>query len=797
MNVAEGSRITLEQHGKAIFNKCNEIAVAMNMPLTIPEKFLIQSAAYLHDLGYFAAYSGSRAHEKAGLNLLKEHGKDTADLLYNHFRENPKSKDRIVPRTYAPETGETLRQMLISLCRYHSFPVLSKDDQQTQELRKTTTVRIGEFDTPIRFDLVHALFVAAEELSEGHPFHPSPYPLEGMPLDQAIEDPILSLYLDQKRREISFVIEPRKIIAIVAPGEIRSTTAWLCAIAKDAVRQLDRVAKGKNSEYTKPEKGDDKKEKWSIEFLLRLPPGIESEGEGNETKEQPSIGSESGKDYIRSLERKVKDAYIPGRWDYEDLIRGALEERLSAILDESKKEKIGLAASILDLMAIYTLPEEMNDAEGKALEPRVHIASSDVVQRAYKTYKDLNDKSHRGLLDLYFDKKIQRETGETSTSHRMDDLFLNSFNNVYYPAWRFCAKSWHAGNDPVCMARVSLDLGSSRYRGEVISGLRYLISDKIQLEGNNGNCWAYGHDRCMLCTSRLLYILSCARSLFSTEYLNLVASHQNLDRGSSVGRLDPGSIVDRLLSYMLSLGADHPGWWGVPETKNNHSANRVTRKGIKSADYVAWAIRSLAFTLPVVKELAKIGDKTWEEKIPAERQKTMIARLRELLGQLVKDKTPDTLLSPSAEEPHPYILGELATTYLLLEDLDARHSDLGLLAGFDLSEHAQCLNDAVKKLGFDSQPHLSRFFLWPALVFLHQSGILSDKERSNYETYMTTTLEDCVPNPIWIQQGGGSGSWGNNLENTQRIVSSLNTFWRYAYKNEKNKETFESLLSRG
>jgi AraC-like DNA-binding protein len=292
----------------------------------------------------------------------------------------------------------------------------------------------------------------------------------------------------------------------------------------------------------------------------------------------------------------------------------------------------------------------------------------------------------------------------------------------------------------------------------------------------------------MLCTSRLLYILSCARSLFPTPDLNLVACYRDLE---------PCLVVERLLGFMLDLDPDHPGWWGVSEEPRiTHAESLTSPQTIKSADYVAWAIRALAFTLPVISDTSTFGDNTWENRISVETRKKMRAILRELLQRLVQDKTTSTLLSESAEEPHPYILGELATTYLVLQDLHERYPSLRMLDGLDLSEHAQRLKEAVEELGFKRQPHLSRFFIWPALVFLHRSGILNSDERACYALDMATTLQDCVHSSIWIRQGGGTGSWGNNLENTQRIVSSLNTFWRYAYKDEQNTGMFEDLCTR-
>jgi hypothetical protein len=281
----------------------------------------------------------------------------------------------------------------------------------------------------------------------------------------------------------------------------------------------------------------------------------------------------------------------------------------------------------------------------------------------------------------------------------------------------------------------------------------------------------------MLCTSRLLYILASARLLFPTNHLNLAASRENLT---------PDVIVKHLLRYMLSLKADDPGWWGVSKASRNSQI--AGDHSIKSADYISWAIRSLAFTLKAINEVRLLGDSSWSDNILVDHQAQIAELVRQLLERLVEDETPKTIVSPNAEEPHPYILGELGTTYLFISSLS---NQFGLPDQSVLVKHADVLKKAVRKLEEQGQPHLSRFFMLPALVFLHRAD---PSERLSYESAMISTLGDCVENPVWIRQGGGFGSWGNNLENTQRIVSSLNTFWRYAYENQENQERFAQLL---
>jgi hypothetical protein len=220
--------------------------------------------------------------------------------------------------------------------------------------RTKNDVNIGEFKVPIRFDLIHALFVAAEELSEGHPFLPSPYSLERTSLEQAIEDPILSLYLDQTSRDVTFTTEHRRIIALVKPnteGQPSQSTIWLCGVARDTVKRLNRV----RTKILLAEASLEVEHEAQIDlvkFVLRpITTTLDSSSsEPTFFHQRKNVPEQEA--FIRALQTRMDSEYSPGKWDQKPLIRGALEERLKMALTElkSRSGKVGLAASLLDLI---------------------------------------------------------------------------------------------------------------------------------------------------------------------------------------------------------------------------------------------------------------------------------------------------------------------------------------------------------------------------------------------------------------------------------------------------------------
>ncbi len=202
MSIAEGGHISIEDHAKTIFDMSLEIARCAGIGLTTPEKYLLYCAAYLHDLGYFWAHSGAHKYEKAGWHLLSTHGEDTAKLLVRHFSESeaklreaahfaanePTGQEQAESDSIFPESFEAernaLRDTLIVLCYLHSetatsrWPSSFELEGELIQPRTTFLVQVDAFQIEVRPPLIHALFSTAEELAHGHPFRPSPHPLE-------------------------------------------------------------------------------------------------------------------------------------------------------------------------------------------------------------------------------------------------------------------------------------------------------------------------------------------------------------------------------------------------------------------------------------------------------------------------------------------------------------------------------------------------------------------------------------------------------------------------------------------
>lgn len=710
INVAEASPVGIVDHGEDLFELCLKLAGCANVSLTSPEKYLILCAGYLHDLGYFLGYSGTNATENPGWKLLRFHGEKTKALLQNHL--TPEWRDRITPFTYSEASRKRFVELLIRLCDLHSVPPKERVHEgatlQGSASECDPLIEINGIPIRVRFDLVDALFTAAEELAEGHPFLPSADPIDAEPNGKrwTLEDPILDLYLHRKGKELHHAVSVGRVEVEPEPGSangMTATAAWLLTLASKTIECLDQVTRQRGGR--------------GVRFVCC---------------------------YAGQLPLQERN---------EVLIQRALEESLSTLVQGIEPGSPGELASILDLLALYTL--------GHPDEPRVDLERSPVVRNALPRIQSLHQKEgsilQQSTLPWYF--LIDRTSGLSP----MEKAFEQDFHRILYPAWRHCARSLREGVDAICLTRLVLDLGSTPFRGEVAFALRHLSAEKMQRDNDK----LIVHEGCALCTSRLLYIFSYARLLFGD------------DEPSSLSEGDGRSLDDMvhgLLRTMLCK-SPRPNWWGFTRQSSDGC-------GIHSADYAAWAVRSLAFCLAVDQEIRDRTEKPWLSN-----RREVIDLLEERLSDLC-EAACDDLLTDLAEEPHTYIAGDVAVTLLQAEKLLRGCPDMSLDWRSLLKRARTTMKLAVEELDKRSLPLISKLYLWPAKMYLRVTSE-DEEEQQDLERELMHLYRRCSGNPIWIPSGAGAGSWGYNVENTQRLISALNTFWCCAFE---NREVFEPLF---
>ena len=845
MSIAEGAHISIEDHATKIFKQCLAIARCAGIGLTSPEKYLLHCAAYLHDLGYFLAHSGGRHPGKSGWSLLSTHGEETATLLLRHFDEEEQERAQtqarkrepdeksdgaatneessscisIFPETYEGATA-ALRDTLLAICYLHSaspFPEWAGPltiGRKEIPLGETFPVTIDSFEIRVRPHLLHVIFSTAEELSHGHPFRPSPYPQDPPRAEETmIEDPVLDLYLRQKPNLLEFELRPGVVVACPKPtassDTFEKTRRFLTILAKSAVLQFKDLKI----------EGLDDKPSWGLTF-----------------RSAPTLPDD----------KKELEASLPGA------LCEALDEQLAAKLarlesGETTKTKDpsatftpsrdpGFVSTVLDLVALYTDPCYLEDAS---------VGTKAEENPASKTQRGL-DHTSLGLQRAY-DLLLEPETRRSEASKhliygyaefqywsRPEDIrheeltllevFRYSFEHIYRPAWRFCADKWLYGIDSLVMARASLDLGSSRFRDEVNLGIRRLLRNKVTRCSSEDKDptldlwkkkdptpsrwhrlepWAFGHEGCTLCTSRLLYVLSASRRLLTDQ--------MRASLGSAEDGLD--GTISALLRYFLRRRRDpwDPSWCGI-ETEQRLAEKHFAEKPLDdnqalfSADYLAWAVKALAQVLWVDRDLrlATNGSTKWiESMLGSDGTQSVIDLFRYLWGRL-KNLPQDSLLGDKTEEPHSYIIGHVANAYLFVRELPEELLSEVLDADRDWSPFAHQLQDALEEFKTHKPAQLSEFFVWPAQVFL---ATMAPKLRKNQQDrdgkVLVDKLEKCLKSRVWIRKGEGKGSWGYNIENTQRIVSSLNTFWTLALRDKSRfaklfgaRERWEGLLTR-
>ncbi len=721
IHVAETSRISLEEHARDIFSKCLQLASSAGNALTSPERYLLYCVSILHDLGYFVGYSQGEISRSRGWWFLNNHGAMTADLLEDRFLKNPEICEEIYPATYRSSDRGWFLKRLVDLCHCHTLsqPFNSVGARQIQ---------VVDIAVPVRFQLLHALFATAEEITHGHPFLPSTDPVRQSTHNgdsPVIEDPVLDLYLRRKEGEVEFEIQRRGVVAKEGKASSPNARSWLLTMAKDAVSRFDEVSKENGGR--------------GVAFHVDFP------------EELPEVPSEE-----------------------HLLISEALEELLKESLDDISEGVTGRHSEICDLIAIFSIgrtetksPEGLGRTDERrewiqklhlerkvGKEPRVDLQSSAVVKAC------LDDQSHpqgprRNLLWRYL--LIARKSESRSS---MEREFQSCYETILYPAWRFCAREWREGIDAINMARSSLDFGSSRYRGEVGVGIPQLFGKKINWERGH----AMGHGGCTICTARLLYVIAHLRLLHTKEDF---ARYKFGWEEKTFAQITQG-----LLGFFLSRSPDDESWWGT---------NSI---GIRSADYLAWAIRALALVLAADRSLAdsRGAEEAWlqsECEVDRDAVEDLLVDLWSMLSQADHDQD---LMSEEAEEPHSYLLGEVAITALGLKALRRRRLldvDLGDRSFVTLTRSIQKAMESLQKPKLSL---LSQFYTLPAKILIHSHaddlglGTGNEEERARE---LLASCRKCTDCSVWIRGGEDAGSWGYNNENTQRLASSLTEVWRY------------------
>lgn len=724
MNIAEQSKTSIEKHGYDIFYQCLSLAKHAGICLSSPEKYLLHCAAFLHDLGYYRGYTRAKAGQHPGWNLLCRHGELTEELLREKFREDPESLKLIIPASYKQVDGApSFEDLLCYLCAAHSGLVEPVDVPDGK-------LEVEEARVPVRFSLLVALFAVAEDLSEGHPFFPSADPVGPVRSNStkeeirdawAIVDPVLDLYLHQER-PIEFKIERRRVRATrpasSRDGERPATLSWLLTMAAGHIARFDAAARDVGG--------------WGVELVCDPRPVL------------PRVN-------------KREDLLD----HYEVLLQQTLAENFSRNLERIPEGSIGEAVSILDLISIYT----MKTPGTKRTEPRIPLAAANgdpsVLDRALdRVARDRKRKQVVPVTEL-FAFYLQRMRSGSASWNAMDRMFMRSWENILYPASRFFGRNWHDGIESTLMARICFDLGFSRFRWEVVEGLRSLLDEKVHAGKEEGH--AHGHDQCTICTSRLLYSFIQAKRLIPREELDRYP--KNLDR-----------TIGDILRYMISLKPKDDIWWGLQPDEDHQGQ-------IKSAEYLAWAARAVTCCLSLDLELRKrkvakdwLGQECGLDRSKVER--LVRQRWDHLLSA---DKDKDGLLSPLAEEPHSFVFGHVALACL---DLQRLHPEIRAVAvgggEAKVASFSESLRVAADKIGTLSQ--LSEFFLWPVKLLLDSLGYPKAAEKAVALCY------SCVESPVWIKTGADAGSWGFNVKNTQTIVTSLMAFWQYVFEGDEQRQ---------
>jgi hypothetical protein len=345
----------------------------------------------------------------------------------------------------------------------------------------------------------------------------------------------------------------------------------------------------------------------------------------------------------------------------------------------------------------------------------------------------------------------------------MDKAFLDCYEKIIHPAWRFFARNWHDHSEPLLMARVCFDLGSSAFRPEVAGGIKYILGEKVEWDETELN--AFGHDECTMCTSRLIYVLSAAKRLFAGEDLERL-SHNAKQKG-----LD--QTVAGLLRYFRSREPEEQSWWGLGSEGN-------ATRGVYSVDYLAWAARAVTFCRSVDQEVQARTGRSWLQEIGGATPEQMDELVQQRWRQLFSVRESD-LLGDRTEESATFTLGRVALAVLDIQSIAEAARDLLATHGDPPTSFLGDLEKAKLKVWSDSIGQMSRLYMLPVLLVL-DGTMQTQKEKEANALEIVKHCRNGMDSRIWIRKGADKGSWGFNVKNTQAIVTALMAFWRYAYE---------------
>jgi hypothetical protein len=790
----------LETHAGEIFDKCLHLATAAGLSLTPPEKFVLHAAGYLHDLGHFWGWSTLANTEHGGYELLNTHGTRTLRLLKTGFLwplpdspEEPWGADRpkltpwsaLVPSAYTGESQRKLFGHLMSVCERHTSaeqsgaswilpePPAQDDVRMTADVvarvepdsRPATAPETAgiEFDLLFRPRLVTALFAAAEQLSGDHGFFVSKDPVipQAQRYLQEIDDPILEL-CQQRERPFECEFRPWTVVAKNAgsPHAKRAPAAgeklreWQLTRAKLAIDRLN-VA------------------------ISELPPAPPGEGEAATPRSARAGRKRRGKLQLLTGGRDSAPWTDPNAGSDRTAAVAAVGEVLETAMGRRSGQTLARTSSMLDLLAIYTLPAWP--------EPRVDLSQ---IRGYVAAIEDHVETRHRipytGVLYHHF----VRSSDLRARYPVLIDHFRCDFEEILYPSWRFCGKSWRRGIDKINMARASLDFGSTLAREELVPGLHHLFPSTLH-EAEAPYSGLCAHRGCIACTSRLLYILVRVKKLIVEDAKFDDLSFARPDQ-KEVWRID--DLIAAILEFLLSDKLEDFDWFGLAYDRK---LKKDGRSRILSARYLAWAVRALALfvnfdaELKEVAETARPSYEPWRRKISPETVTAVAARLAELWTLLVGQ---ENLVQPPRidgnswkpesrfEEASEYVLGDVALAYLFIKRL--HH----LKGRFNPPESTlDTLEKGLSDLGFPQLHDLGRFYAWPALFLL-------EEREGSPELSVDTYVRCAIDNPIWIRDEPDKGSWGYNVEPSQRVATSLTDFWRHVLDSEETCARYETLF---
>jgi hypothetical protein len=313
--------------------------------------------------------------------------------------------------------------------------------------------------------------------------------------------------------------------------------------------------------------------------------------------------------------------------------------------------------------------------------------------------------------------------------------------------------------------QITLEMGSSRFRGELVPGLRQLLRGKLYWHPDG---LASGHDGCTLCTSRLLFVFASAYTLLSTGELQ--------DLVEDVSGRGLGEAMRGILRYFIARSRDDLSWWGVGDQTVN----------IRSPEYLAWAAWSAAFCLDVDDRLRTDRGEHWLRDTLALDEDAVVRLARERCTTLF-DMTLEGLFSSATEEPFFRSVGAFAQ--ILLKILNLPPGTLNRILSNTVMKKSLALHGTMDKaiLHQSDFSEFGRFAIWPAAVLLDRLEGGQSAERTRE---LTETCMGCINSPIWIRRGSDAGTWGFNVKSTQQIVDALATFWRHALA-ANNRARFE------